>query len=167
MGAAPKAIALAVPAPLPKEPTYPAFLVLATRLSEGPFAAPVKYEPLARPEILFVLHTLAAGEPPEPTAEKLKADVVAHLAAPLGPKDIESTKAHLAALLGFLSSDPTLCKKDPRELAVARARGAQLGLDPGAVERAIDELTQEQLGQAREAFAPSRTSAVIAGGELR
>jgi zinc protease len=167
MGNAPKAIAIGAPAPLPKDHTYPAYLVLATRLLDGPFAAQVKYEPLARPEILFVLHTLTAGESPEPTAEKLKSDVVAHLSAPLGPRDIEATKARFAALLGFLSSDPALCKKNPRELAVARARGAELGLDPGAVERAIDELTEEQLGQAREAFAPARTSAVIAGGELQ
>jgi zinc protease len=167
MGDTPKAIALGVPAPLPKEPAYPAFLVLAARLSQGPFAGGVKYEPFARPENLFVLHSLAAGEAPEPTAEKLKADVVKHLSEPLSAQDIETTKARFASLLGFLSSDPAFCKKDPLGVAVARARGAQLGLDPGALERAIDELTQEQFGQAREAFAPARMSAVIAGGEIR
>lgn len=167
MGDSPQAIALAVLAPLPKDPDYPGFLVAATRLLESPLGAQAQYEPLARPEMLFVLRSLKPGEPPEPTAEALREEVAKVVAGPLATRDVESAKARFPLLVGYSSADPATCKKDPLGLAVTRGRGVQLGLDPKALDEALDTLTQEQLDRALESFARARTSAVIAGGDIR
>ncbi len=55
MGDLPSAVALAVPVPDPKDPVYPAFVVLATRLAmTGGYTWKANFAPLARPDILLV-----------------------------------------------------------------------------------------------------------------
>jgi zinc protease len=167
MGDAPAAVAVAVPAPALSEPLYPAFLILAARLasasSRGTWES--RFDPLARPETLFVTGPLSPGERPEPAAARLRAEVAAITARPLAPADVGAAQARFGPFLGLHADDPATCASDPRAFAYARARRAQL--DTSRLAGALEATTPEQLEQAAALFAPRHTAAVIAGGEIR
>lgn len=169
-GDAPSAVAVAVRAPAPAEPLYPAFLVLAARLM-GP-AAPgrtweASYDAINRPEALFVNGPVAPGRAPEAAAAELRAELSALLVQPLAPADVTSAKERFGLLLGLRELEPAICTADPRAFAVARARRAQLGLRALPLGERLDAIDQAQLEAAAALFGPRRTAAVVAGGTIR
>ncbi|MDQ3037518.1 MAG: hypothetical protein M3Y87_34305, partial [Myxococcota bacterium] len=70
-------------------------------------------------------------------------------------------------LLGETALDPATCAQDPEAHAIARARRGQLGLEDIDLATALAATTPAQLSEAAARFAPQRTAAVIAGGEIR
>jgi zinc protease len=169
MGDAPTAVALAVPAPEPSDPVYPAFLVLAARLigaAPGSLDGAASYDPLARPETLFVTGVVQPGEGAEPAAVRLRSEATKLLAPALTPADVAAARERFGLFLGLHELDPKSCAADPRGIAVARARRAQLDLGKLNLGEALDKTTQQQLDEAAALFAPKRTTAVIAGGTI-
>lgn len=169
-GDAPSALAVAVSAPAPSDALYPAFLVLAARL-----LAPVSparsweasYDPIARPETLFVSAQVPPGPAPEAAATAVRAELSALLAQPLAPADFTAAKDRFGLLLGLHALEPATCAAEPRAFALARARRAQLGLSALHLGEALDATTQAQLDEAAARFGPRRSAAVVAGGTIR
>lgn len=170
MGDAPSAVAVAVPVPAMSDPLFAPFLMLAARLLDKP-AQPrsweVSYDPLKRPEILFVTGPVGQGEQPEPAAGRIRAEVAALLGQPPSAGDIPKTRERFHLLLEPNMLSPAVCAKDARAFAVAWARRAQLEVDAGALRQALDATTKEQLDEAAKLFEPKRSAAVIAGGPIR
>lgn len=170
MGDAPSAVAVAVPAPPLSDPLYPPFLVLAARLLEEPSQPrgwDVSYDPIKRPELLFITGAVGQAEPPEPAAARIRAEAATILAQPPAPGDATGTQTRFRLFLEPRGLDPSLCTKDPRAFAVARVRQAQLQQDGARIKQAIGTVGKEQLDQAASLFDSKRTAAVIAGGTLR
>jgi hypothetical protein len=169
MGAAPTAVAVAVPAPAPSDPLYPPFLILAARLAEKTSPArtwEASYDPILRPELLFVTGLIGRAEQPEPGAGRIRAQVAAVLALPPAPADVGAARERFRFFLDP-TLDPALCAKDARAFAIARTRRAQMGLEGAGLLEALPTTTKEQLEKAAALFEPNLTAAVIAGGALR
>lgn len=170
MGNAPTAVAIAVPAPAMTDPNYASFLVLATRLMEKP-AEPrtweATYDPILRPEILSITGPVGPAEQPEPSAARMRKEVNALLAKPFDPADLAKTRETFQTFFEFHSVDPGICSKDPRGLAIARARGTQMGLDIAPIAKALVGTSKETLDEAAKAFDTQHSAAVIAGGSMR
>jgi predicted Zn-dependent peptidase len=100
MSTAPRALAVAVPIPAPKDPLYGPFLVLASRLggAAGPARAwKIDFDPLGRSDVLFVTAPIPAGTPAEPLAAKLRGELASIVDAPLADGDTDRTLANLGA----------------------------------------------------------------------
>lgn len=169
-GDAPAAVAVGVRAPALTDPLYPAFLVLAARLSTSPAEArswEVSYDPLAAPDMLLFRGPLEIGEAPDAAATRIRNQVAAIVGRPLSPDDAIVARERFALFLGLGALDPEVCAAGPRELAVARARRAQLGLAGTALADALDAVTAAQLSEAALRFSPARMAAVVAGGTIR
>lgn len=170
MGNAPTAVALAVPAPAMTDPNYASFLVLATRLMEKP-AAPrtweATYDPILRPEILFITGPVGPAEQPEPSAARMRSEVNAVLTRPFDPADLAKTRETFQSFFENRSVDPSFCSKDARALAIARARGAQMALDVTPITKTLIGTSKETLDEAAKSFDTQHSAAVIAGGAMR
>lgn len=170
MGDAPTAVAVAVPAPETSDPLYAPFLVLAARLMEKPSEVrtwEASYDPLRRPELLFITGPVGQAEQPEPAAARIRAEVAAILARPPAPDEIAKARERFRLFLEPKLLDPALCAKDARAFAIARARRAQLKLEAAPLAQALDATTKTQLDEAAELFDAKHSAAVIAGGAIR
>lgn len=170
MGDAPTAVAIAVPAPAASDTAYPAFLVQAARLMAKP-AAPrtwsATYDPIARPELLFITGPVGQAEQPEPAAARMRTEVGAVLAQPPGPEDSARVKDRFRFLLDPHDLAPASCQKDPRAFAVGRARLAQLRPDGSSLTPTLGAVGKGELDEAAGFFDGKRSAAVIAGGAIR
>jgi hypothetical protein len=169
MGDAPRAMALAVPPPDLKDPGYPAFLVLAARLA-GPGGAPrawkADFAPLARPDVLLVTSEIRAGQPPEPAAAAMRAEVSAIVKAPFADDEAERAIARYGGLLGMTPLSADACAAEPFETAFAAGRRAQLGVDGTALAQGARAVTADQVSAAAQRFDTTHSAAVIAGGKV-
>lgn len=170
MGETPSAVAIAVPAPLPGDDLFGPFLVLAARLAAQPAEGKswdTGYEPLMRPELLFVTGAVGQAEQPEPAAARIRAEVAEILAAPLTPEDLTRARERFALVVDADLLDPQVCAKDARAFASARALRAHLGLDGAKIAKSLDAASAEQLTEAAALFDTKHSAAVIAGGAIR
>lgn len=166
MGDAPSALALAVSAPAPTDPTYAAFLVLAARL-ERP-TEPAKrwqshFAPLESPEVLLVTDAIAPTETRREAAERVRREVSEAIAQPLGADEKARTLETYGPTLGLVPADATSLGAQ----AYALGRRAQLGLDPPSLAAAFDGLTAADLVEAAKRFTPESSAIVVAGGTIR
>jgi hypothetical protein len=127
----------------------------------------VRYDPVERPEAMLVTAPILYPEPPDVVAARVRREVAAAIAGPLSARDVASVRLRFARWLGSADLAPDACAADPRALAVARARRAQLGVDGRALASALERVTQAQLDQAAALFSEVTTAAVVAGGTLR
>jgi len=169
MGSAPSAVAVAVAAPAPSDPLFGPFLVLAGRLLGAPSQArtwEARYDPIGRPGLLLLTGPVGQAESPEPAAERIRAEAAAILARALAPEDVTRARETFRLFLEPRSLDPNLCARDPRALARARVRQAQLRLGDGSPGDATAGTTPEQFQAAARLFDSKHSAAVIAGGDL-
>lgn len=170
MGNAPKAVAIAVAAPVMTDPGYAAFLVLASRLMEKP-AQPrtweARYDPIHRPEILYITGPVGPAEQPEPSAGRMRSEVSAILAKPFDAAELVTTRQTFRTFFEPRSLDPAVCSQDKRGLAIARARVAHMQLDVAPIAKALVGTTKANLDEAAKAFDTKNSAAVIAGGSMR
>lgn len=164
MGDAPTAVAIAVPAPASESSELPSFLVLAARLMQPVEGRrwEVAYDPIRRPELLFITGPVGTGEQPEPAANRIRKEVGQILEAPLAPEDTRRAEEQFRLFVAPQLLDPATCAKDARAFAIARARRGQLA---GAVPPALDGANDE-LDAARARFGAKGSAAVIAGGTI-
>ncbi|EYF04559.1 M16 family metallopeptidase [Chondromyces apiculatus] len=168
MGDAPTAVAIVVPAPALSDPLYPAFLVLAARLSGEPSQTrtwEARYDPVRRPELLFITGPVGPTEQPEPAAARMRTEVATILAQPPGAEDTAKAKERSRLFLDPQSLDPAVCAKDVRAFATVRARRAQLEGAPSI--QALDAISKAQFDEAAALFDAKYSAAVIAGGTIR
>ncbi len=170
MGDKASAVAVAVPAPAMSDPLFGPFLILAARLMEKASPPPTwqaRYDPLRRPELLFLTGPVGDAEQPEPAAGRMRSEAAAILARALTREDVTRAEETFGLLVEGELVDPALCSKDARAFGIARARRAQLGIDAGPIRAALEATTKEQLDDAAKLFETKRTAAVIAGGAIR
>jgi hypothetical protein len=169
MGSLPSAVAIAVPSPAPSDPLFAPFLLLAGRLLEKPSQVrswEARYDPLGRPDLLFLTGPVGQAESPEPAAVRIRSEAAAILARAHAPEDVARARETFRLFLEPRSLDPKLCAKDPRALARARVRQAQLHPGDSSVRDALARITPEQIEEAARLFDARHSTAVIAGGDL-
>jgi hypothetical protein len=168
MSESPSAVALAVPVPGFREPTYAAFLALASRLAAPGGAAHAwkpDFAPLARPDVLFVTDAIPKGQPGEPIAARLRTEVSAIVTAPPAADESDRVMETFGATLGMKPVTSETCAAEPFETAYATGRRAQLGVDGQALAQAARAITAEQLAAAATLFDSKNSAAVITGGK--
>jgi hypothetical protein len=170
MGDAPSAVALAVPVPEPKDPIYPAFLVLASRVMDSGARGAARswkadFAPLGRPDVLYITSAVPAGQPAEPFAAQMRADVNKVVGAALGGDEAEHTVARFGGTLGMTPPTADTYAGEPFQAAFAAGRRAQLGLDGAALAGGVAAVTPQQLATAGKLFDDKSSAAVIAGGK--
>jgi len=168
MGDAPSAVALAVGAPAPSEPLFPAFLVLAARLGPGvpPRAWKASFSPLVDPAVLLVTGAVGPQERPDDAAEHIRREITSLVSAAPAKGEVRAAVAAFGVDLGTVPLKPGACERDPMGVAFARARAAQLRIDGKALARSMEALTPDQLAAAAKLFEPRQTAAVVAGGAI-
>ncbi|MBK8252375.1 MAG: insulinase family protein [Polyangiaceae bacterium] len=165
MGETPKAVAIAVPAPEPKDPLFAPFLVLAARLVEKP-ATPrtweAHYDPLKRPEVLLITGPVGDAEQAEPAAARMRAEAGSALSAPVTADDVTRAYTVFGLFLEPELNKVAMCKNDARAFAVGRARRTLAAPPPPAI-----TVTADQQREAAALFDAKHSAAVIAGGAIR
>jgi len=164
MNEAPTAVALAVPVPEPRDPTYPAFLVAASRVTApGDTARTWKadFAPLARPDILFVGGPLPKGQPAEPAAARLRAEISGIVGAPLAADEPARAVDTYGDALGMTAPSAKAIADAPFETAFAMGRRAQMGIDGAALAQATRAVTADQLAAAAKLFDATHSTAVL------
>jgi zinc protease len=162
MGDLPSAVVLAVPVPEPKDPSYAAFVVLATRVSTHMSPGQTwkaNFAPFARPDTLLITSIIPPNQPPEPFAEKMRADVSALVKAPLAADDADHAVMKFGGVLGLRPAATAL------ETAFSLGRRRQLGIDAAALDHALHAVTAAQLAAAGQLFDTKSSVAVLAGGK--
>ncbi|QEH34150.1 ECF RNA polymerase sigma factor SigW [Aquisphaera giovannonii] len=152
-------------APDPRSDLYAPFLVLAARFwaasatqNGGEPGRPSVYFPvLDDPAMLAVSATARAGETAAQSFARLESFVADTVAPPLRDGEREAARMNFAMFLGTAEMPDAALARNPYGAAFALARREQLGIDPAAVGRAFDALTDRDLRRAAdEAFAPGR-----------
>jgi zinc protease len=166
MGDQPSALALAVGVPAPSEALYPAFLILAARLSSASHSWKVSFSPLEQPEVLLVTGSLEPEERPDDAAARIHKEISALTAAGPSSSELRAAPATFAASLGTAPLKPEACAHDPVRVAFVKARSAQLHVDGHGLGQALETVTAAQLAEAARLFEPQRTPAVVAGGAI-
>lgn len=167
MGSAPTALCLAVRAPEVSEPLFPAFLVVAARLTSPAEGRTwqARYDPIREPGVLSVTSALAPGEPGSAAANALRESVRAEVMRPLTSTDRAQARQRFGPIGGVAMLDPETCASDPRARVVHRVRRAQLGLVGPQLGNALDAVSDEDLEQLAPRF--ERPTVVLGGGEIR
>jgi zinc protease len=168
MGDSPSAVALAVAAPAPWEPLFPAFLVLAARLHDvaPPRSWKASFAPLEHPEVLLVTGAVGPQERPDDAAGRIRKEVASLISAGLAPGELRAAAASYGSTLRTEPLKPAACERDPMGAAFAKARTAQLRIDGRALAQSLEAVTAGQLADAAKTFEPQRTAAVVAGGAI-
>ena len=160
--------AVSLRAPLPNDAGYPAFLVLAQRLtaSSGKLSAhqghfPVNYALLDDPEALTLSVPLQSGESPEKAVERMNAFIDEGVGRPFARGEIQGVKNTYGFFLGLLDLPDAMAAKQPYGLAFSIGRRLQLGLDGAQLSKALDKLTPEGVQEtAKKYFGAERRAAV-------
>jgi len=155
-------------APYPNDELYPAFLILAARLTSNTSKldvnegeSTVSYTALDCPEVIAVTVPGAEGETSEETVERLRNFVAETVERELEPFDATTTKDAYGFLLGLADIPDRVLAKNPYGVAFSLGRRDQLGIDSEKLAEALDAVTDADLRQAaQEHFAPERSAAV-------
>jgi zinc protease len=161
-------VCVAYRAPYPDDDLYPAFLILAARLTSNTHKLPVEegpstvtFTPLDYPEVIAVTVPGAAGETSAETVERLRDFVAETIERDLEPFDATTTKDAFGLLLGLTEIPDRVLAKNPYGVAFSLARRAQLGIDPESLAEAVEAVTDADLRRAaKQVFAPERSAAV-------
>jgi len=153
-------------APLPGDPEYPAFLVIARRLwmkaaanGNKPMAS---FTPLDDPTIITLSSPVAEDRTGAETIAELEAFVAAAIEAPLAPAETIQTRQSIGVMLGLVEFPPMMLQHNLYGAAFGLGRRRQLGVDAAAINAALDKLTTEDLQKtARTVFDRKKQAAVI------
>jgi zinc protease len=144
-------VAVAVEAPPPADPLFPAFLIAAARfyknadrLGQTPDAFPVIYAPLDRPEILIVQRPVQARETGAVVEKRLRDFFVATISPELSDGDIPFAKQFFSHLLGFTDFPGTPQDGQLYGIAFRRGRFRQMGVDSGRLLEKLESTTGEE-----------------------
>ncbi|MBE7451666.1 MAG: hypothetical protein HS111_23075 [Kofleriaceae bacterium] len=167
MGDAPAVVAIAVPAPAPTAPAFPAFLVHAARATgAGGDELAVTYDPLVEPALLFVTAAVApasARRPRRPAcARRWRRSWPDRSRPPIWRRRAPATaRSWAAAVVRSRPAAPT------GRASRSGARRAQLGLDGAALGAPSTPPPPPSSRTPPPCSRPRRTAAVVAGGAIR
>lgn len=154
--------AAAVRAPRPSEPDYAAFLVAAARLFEranppgGGSRFIVNCAVLDDPDLLAIQRNLAPGEPAERAYAEIGGFLSGALDPPFGEADRVRVRNFFGFLLGLMPLPDAALAQNLYGVAFSTAMSRKLGLDPKALDAALDALDEATFRAAAARFAPDR-----------
>ena len=157
-------VSLAYPAPQPGSELYAPFLVLVSRLQAassklggGPFPFPVYFTPIDDGAVVVVSSPAQSGENAAKAIARLEAFVAETIGPPLHHRELVATNREFAPLLGTSALPDELLGQNPYGVAFQLGRCEQVGIDPVALGRSIEAVTDPELRRVGTAvFAPSR-----------
>jgi zinc protease len=161
--------AVSVKAPLPNDTNYPAFLIVAQRLSSSSSKLPtiqsffpVNYAIFDDPEILTLSLPLQAGETPEKAIEHLNAFIDETLGRPLQRTEIQTTKMMYGSFLGMTDWPDQAASQNLYGLAFSIGRRLQLGLDSTQLSIAMDKITAKNIEKVKNKYFNPDSRAAVA-----
>jgi len=161
-------VAISYRAPAASDRLFPAFLVLvnrfhanATKLMPSPSSFLVFYAPFDRPEIITLNLPAIDQEAPEAVLVRLRSYVEEMRAMTLDKEELKATKQYYNFFFCRESYPMEALARDPYGVAFTLGRKKQLGINGDAIIQKIGAVTQEELAQAAEIFAPEKSAAAI------
>ncbi|MCX7046277.1 MAG: insulinase family protein [Candidatus Sumerlaeota bacterium] len=162
--------ALAIRAPEPASPAFPAFLILTARLQKNAAslrmpagAFPVMYAALDQPHVLFVQLAAKPGEDPEAVLRALKEYVRATCAEKLNGGDARDTVNAFGYPFNLVPLSDRALTGNLYGAAMCPGRMRQMGLDSERLAEKIKAVTDAELTDARDKFfSDSAIAAAIA-----
>jgi len=155
-------VALAVGAPPPTDPLFPAFLIAAARfyknanrLGQAPDAFPVIYAPLDRPEILIVQRPVQAREKGAVVEKRLRDFFAETMSAEWSAGDILFAKQFFSHLLGFVDFPGKPQDGQLYGIAFRLGRFRQMGVDSGRLLKKLESTTGEEFAAVKENYFPA------------
>jgi zinc protease len=162
-------VGIAYRAPTPSEPHYAAFLIHFGRLQQKHFlgghmqdgSLTLQYAPLDDPRRLSLHGPLKEGESPEDGIRRLEAFVAEATTPGYYKGEGATVRNHLRYFFWTEEiADPFL--QNLYLVAFALGRHAQMGIDPPALDRALDSLTPGEVREAaQQILSPRMRAAVI------
>lgn len=136
---------VAYAAPPPTSPDYAAFLLFAARLLEARIARegfhpPVAFAPLDEPGALYLSAPLGAQQTAGAAVAALHVYVTEAVGRPWSPTDATRVEQAYGLLLGLTNPGDARLAANPYAVALGLAARRVLGIDPEALERALDAL---------------------------
>jgi zinc protease len=165
-GAGPLAF-LVFRAPGPKDPLYPAFLLLASRLTTrawklGAGSLTLHFAPLDDPEVLGISTAFRTGETGKAAVARLREFVRVSIRQPKGPADVLAAKNVFGFFLGFPGFPEAAFSQNLYGLAFSLARRQQLDIDGIRLRNMIEKVSREDFSSASRLFEDKNSAAVIA-----
>ncbi len=152
-------VGLTFAGPNPDDELYPAFLVHVARMQmsgrqlvDDLKYCPVAYMPVDQPRFLYVSLPVGTDETALDVATKLREFVDQKTGMPLTRMDPRGTKMAVGILLGLGNVRERELARHPYGAAFSLGRRHQMGIDPAALNQAIDEVTDQQLRRAQREF---------------
>ena len=148
-------VCVAVPAPGPSDPAYPAFLVLVTRLilaaGQNSSGAQVAFAPIDDPAFLSISAEAANPQEAAEAADRLDGLLNSVCGKPLEPSDVEGAVNGLGVMLGLTEMPDAAWAMNTYALAYSVGRRHQMHIEPARLRQAVQNLTPEQFhAQAQE-----------------
>jgi zinc protease len=152
--------------PEPKDPPYPAFLLLAARLNNqawklGAGSVTVHFTPLDDPEVLAIRAALRPGESGKAAVARLRNFVRESIRGPKRPADVLAAKNTFGFFLGFPGFPEAAFSQNLYGLAFSLARRQQLALDGIRLGNLIEKVSGEDLSSAARIFEDKNSAVVI------
>ncbi len=161
-------VVLAIAPPEFDSPQFAPFLVLISRLWAGaaslasePGRFPVIYSILEDPGIVTIGLPVAAGADPESVMERLERFLTDTLPARLQSQERIIVRNAFSLQLGVGATPEFALAQNPYGVAFSLARRAQWGIDPAALDAALEKVDDAALRAAAERFAPERRATMI------
>jgi zinc protease len=161
-------VAISYRAPAAPDRLFPAFLVLVRRLQANverldlsPSTFLVIYAPLDRPEVVTLNLPAINQEDPEALLARLGTYVDEIRNMTLDYPELKATGQYYNFLFCRESYPMEALARDPYGVAFTLGRKKQLGINGDAIIKKIETVTQEELKEAAEIFAPEKSAAVI------
>lgn len=171
---APPQVCVAYAAPRPEHELYAAFLVLAARLQAESAKVqvhaehvPARFAPLDEPDCLCVGMPVVSGRSGDESLARLDRFVTDTVNVPLRKSDLAVAQRTFAFYLATHPVPEAVLARDALTVAYTLGRRSQLGIDPIALAKAIEGVSDHQLRQAAEHFFSPRRSAAVSVGVRR
>ncbi len=161
-------VALSYRAPSPTDRLFPAYLVIVHRLQSNAGKLkppqntfPVFYSPFDRPEVISLNLPALGQETPEAVLARLKSYVDEMRTVKLDKEELRAARQYFN--FGFYRENcpDGILARDPYGVAFTIGRKKQLGINGDTILQQITTVTQEELMEAGEYFAPENSAAVV------
>ena len=161
-------VALSFRAALLTDRLFPAYLVIVYRLQSHagklkppPNTFPVFYAPFDRPEVISLSLPAVNQETPEAVLVRFRSYVDEMRTVKLDKEELKAARQFFNFAFCREGCPDGVLTRDPYGVAFTIGRKKQLGINGDTIMQQITAVTQEELVEAGEYFAPERSAAVI------
>jgi zinc protease len=167
-------VALSFRAPEPRDPSFPAFLVMVRRLQVnveklnlGPYTFQVIYAPLDRPEALSLVLPVKGPAAPMEVLKQIEKYVAEMRAKPLDGAEPKAARDYFNFAYRRETYPLEALARDPYGVAFSLGRTRQMGIDGEALMKKVEGTTPDEFARAAQRFDPSKYGAGAAIVEIK